>query len=161
MRSSGDRAPQRTQPSRTQQLQRPSGFPLLTSCTPHPAPGCAAHQGLAPNLSSLCSWRRPHSTAGPARFAPSSARAPPPLASCSQQAACGRSLRRAVRRTQGLVSQPLLCARGSDHTPQRAQPARTHSSASGHPGFPLPTSRTPQPAPGCVAHMLLYHVARR
>ena len=162
----GDAQQRRPCPAAHTALSHPAAPAALWLSTPHklhatPCAGLCGAPGACPQplLSVLVAPTTLHS--GPSTLRAQQRQSPPPLASCSQQAACGRSLRRAVRRTQGLVSQPLLCARGSDHTPQRAQPARTHSSASGHPGFPLPTSRTPQPAPGCVAHMLLYHVARR
>ena len=111
--------------------------------------------GACPPTSPRCARGADH-TPQRAQHASRPAAPAAPLASCSPQAACGRSLRRAVRRTQGLVSQPLLCARGSDHTPQRAQPARTQQRQRHPHGFLLLAScMATACAVLCGAHMKL------
>ena len=141
---------QRARFRRTHGSSRPLTFLILTSCTPQPAPSCAAHtRGLPQSLlrarSGGCTPQRAQSPRTQQLQRPHWFPAPHKLHAWPQSApGCAAHTRDCL--------QPLLCARGGDRTPQRAQPARTQQLQRHPHGILLLASCMPHPAPCCAAH---------
>ena len=107
--------------------------------------------GACPPTSPRCARGADH-TPQRAQHASRPAAPAAPLASCSPQAACGRSLRRAVRRTPGAcpsLSSALVVVTALHSVLSPLAP----SSASGTPMASCSSQAAwPQPAPCCAAH---------